>query len=95
MPESGAGVRQRGPKKKSAAGSPGVGSGSEDELIVSRVSTPAPPTPVKSELPYKLGLAVVTILAIFTRFYKIHYPDEVVFDEVHFGKVRPLVRLCS
>ncbi|ORY05207.1 glycosyltransferase family 39 protein [Basidiobolus meristosporus CBS 931.73] len=31
-------------------------------------------------------LAVLTVLAFATRFYKIHEPNEVVFDEVHFGK---------
>lgn len=33
-----------------------------------------------------IALVSITALALFTRFYKIHYPDEVVFDEVHFGK---------
>lgn len=36
---------------------------------------------------YRLALVVLTILAFITRFYKISYPNEVVFDEVHFGKV--------
>ncbi|KAK9765558.1 Dolichyl-phosphate-mannose--protein mannosyltransferase 4 [Basidiobolus ranarum] len=31
-------------------------------------------------------LALVTVLAFATRFYKISEPNEVVFDEVHFGK---------
>ncbi|KAI9229432.1 MAG: glycosyltransferase [Piptocephalis tieghemiana] len=31
-------------------------------------------------------LAVVTILAFITRFYMLHQPGKVVFDEVHFGK---------
>jgi dolichyl-phosphate-mannose-protein mannosyltransferase len=35
---------------------------------------------------YRLALVVLTILAFITRFYKISYPNEVVFDEVHFGK---------
>ncbi|GAB7365888.1 hypothetical protein MBLNU230_g7218t1 [Neophaeotheca triangularis] len=35
---------------------------------------------------YKLGLAVVTILAFVTRFWGITHPNQVVFDEVHFGK---------
>jgi hypothetical protein len=34
----------------------------------------------------RIALAIVTALAFFTRFYKLHHPDEVVFDEVHFGK---------
>lgn len=39
-----------------------------------------------AEIYYKLSLAVVTILALATRFWMIHNPGEVVFDEVHFGK---------
>ncbi|KAH7105757.1 glycosyltransferase family 39 protein [Auriculariales sp. MPI-PUGE-AT-0066] len=34
----------------------------------------------------RILLAVLTSLAFFTRFYKISHPDQVVFDEVHFGK---------
>ncbi|KAH0096519.1 dolichyl-phosphate-mannose--protein mannosyltransferase, partial [Aureobasidium melanogenum] len=35
---------------------------------------------------YKLALAVITLLAFATRFYAIAHPNQVVFDEVHFGK---------
>ncbi len=42
---------------------------------------------VSSEWDYKLALGVITILAFVTRFYGISHPDQVVFDEVHFGKV--------
>jgi len=34
----------------------------------------------------KTAAIILTILAIFTRFYKISEPAQVVFDEVHFGK---------
>ncbi|KAG5461206.1 MAG: Dolichyl-phosphate-mannose-protein mannosyltransferase-domain-containing protein [Olpidium bornovanus] len=34
----------------------------------------------------RILLAVITVLAILTRFWKIHEPAQVVFDEVHFGK---------
>lgn len=37
---------------------------------------------------YKAALAVITVLAFVTRFWGITHPDQVVFDEVHFGKVR-------
>lgn len=40
-----------------------------------------------NELEYKIGLAIITILAFATRFWGISHPAEVVFDEVHFGKV--------
>jgi dolichyl-phosphate-mannose-protein mannosyltransferase len=43
---------------------------------------------VTSEWDYKLGLLVTTILSFITRFWGISHPNEVVFDEVHFGKVR-------
>ncbi|KIY49959.1 glycosyltransferase family 39 protein [Fistulina hepatica ATCC 64428] len=34
----------------------------------------------------RIVAAVLTALAFFVRFYKINSPDQVVFDEVHFGK---------
>lgn len=40
----------------------------------------------KSDWDYKLALAVITVLAFVTRFWGISHPDQVVFDEVHFGK---------
>lgn len=39
-----------------------------------------------SELDYKIAFAVITILAFISRFWGISHPNEVVFDEVHFGK---------
>ena len=45
------------------------------------------PEAVKSEWDYKLALAIITVLAFITRFWGIGHPNEVVFDEVHFGKV--------
>lgn len=41
----------------------------------------------QSEWDYWLAMTVLTVLAFATRFYRIDYPNEVVFDEVHFGKV--------
>lgn len=41
------------------------------------------------ERDYKLVLLIITLLAFVTRFWGISHPNEVVFDEVHFGKVRP------
>ena len=41
-----------------------------------------------SQWDYRLALLIITIMAFATRFYGISHPNEVVFDEVHFGKVR-------
>ena len=45
------------------------------------------PDAVKTEWDYKVALAIITVLAFITRFWGIGHPNEVVFDEVHFGKV--------
>ena len=42
---------------------------------------------VTSEWDYKVAVTIITILAFVTRFWGISHPDQVVFDEVHFGKV--------
>lgn len=42
---------------------------------------------ITSEWDYKLALTIITGLAFLTRFWGIGHPNEVVFDEVHFGKV--------
>ncbi len=39
------------------------------------------------EWDYRIALSIITILAFITRFWGISHPNEVVFDEVHFGKV--------
>jgi dolichyl-phosphate-mannose-protein mannosyltransferase len=39
------------------------------------------------EWDYRIALALITLLAFVTRFWGISHPNEVVFDEVHFGKV--------
>ena len=44
-----------------------------------------------NERDYKFALLVITVLAFVTRFWGISHPNEVVFDEVHFGKVRRVV----
>lgn len=42
---------------------------------------------VTSDWDYKIALVIITILAFISRFWGISHPNEVVFDEVHFGKV--------
>jgi len=92
MSDSPPGVRQRASKKKGAAQAvlnPGSGPNSEDELLSKKqkVSAPAPGAFGHAQGPFRIWLFLLTIAAIFTRFYKISHPKEVVFDEVHFGKV--------
>jgi len=43
----------------------------------------APNTPEKT---WNIALLIIGVLSFITRFYKINEPDQVVFDEVHFGK---------
>lgn len=43
-------------------------------------------SPPDSTNTYNLWMYAVTLLALAVRFYKLSYPREVVFDEVHFGK---------
>jgi dolichyl-phosphate-mannose-protein mannosyltransferase len=42
------------------------------------------------EWDYRIAITVITFLAFLTRFWGISHPNEVVFDEVHFGKVDQL-----
>ncbi|KAI9879475.1 MAG: hypothetical protein M1830_008434 [Pleopsidium flavum] len=77
-------IRQRGGQnvKKThvtSAATPDDGSNS----LVKRVKQSAG---VGSERDYKVALLVITVLAFITRFWGIGHPDQVVFDEVHFGK---------
>lgn len=64
----------------------------------STISTPEPEvkrlakgaqkkTKVDNERDYKIAFVIITVLAFVTRFWGISHPNEVVFDEVHFGKV--------
>ncbi|KAM3074859.1 Dolichyl-phosphate-mannose--protein mannosyltransferase 4 [Clarireedia jacksonii] len=39
-----------------------------------------------AEWDYRIALFAITVLAFVTRFWGISHPNEVVFDEVHFGK---------
>ena len=72
-------LRKRGGKKEASPGPSDVSSPYPNN----QGATPKP----QSEWDYRLAITVLTVLAFITRFYRISYPDEVVFDEVHFGKV--------
>lgn len=69
-----------------------VGGVSDVELEVIKDTNIAPlkvkATGPGKELDHKIALSIITILAFVTRFWGISHPNEVVFDEVHFGKVR-------
>ena len=83
-----AGVRQRGGKDKKRGTTPqpdGLTNGTASDKLegVKRGAKDA----VTNDWDYKLAFAVITVLAFVTRFYGISHPNQVVFDEVHFGKV--------
>ena len=79
-------VRQRGQKDKKAATSASTPPKTDGDLNGILKDTKLPEV-VTSEWDYKLALGVITLLAFITRFWGIGHPNEVVFDEVHFGKV--------
>lgn len=76
------GLRQRhvaGSKQRN-----GTASNVEDEIDkLAKAKAPS----AGNDIEYKVALFVITLLAFVTRFWGISHPDEVVFDEVHFGKV--------
>ena len=80
-------VRQRGQKDKKQSASPSTSSKTDGDLNGILKDTKLPEA-VTSEWDYKLALGLITLLAFITRFWGIGHPNEVVFDEVHFGKVR-------
>lgn len=59
----------------------------QDERLDDLVKRAKQSTNKVSEWDYKSALMVITVLAFITRFWGIGHPDQVVFDEVHFGKV--------
>lgn len=63
---------------------------SSDAEVDKLVKAAAKPPSAGSERDYKIVFTVITALAFLTRFWGISHPNEVVFDEVHFGKVRLL-----
>lgn len=83
-PSPAPGLRQRGGKRDEAVPSP---SPQASQAKVSSSKSKDKSAPKQSQWDYKLAIVVLTILAFATRFWKISFPDQVVFDEVHFGKV--------
>lgn len=84
------GLKQRGgqnqstKKRATTPGADGAVDKASDYLDQVQKQTKAT---VQNDWEYKLALAVITLLAFATRFYGITHPNQVVFDEVHFGKV--------
>ncbi|GJN73292.1 hypothetical protein PLIIFM63780_007354 [Purpureocillium lilacinum] len=76
-------LRQRNAPVKKGADSPGVAPEHElDKLAKFAMQKNV----ADGEREHKVALSLITILAFVTRFWGISHPNEVVFDEVHFGK---------
>lgn len=79
-------LKQRGPKKRGTTPIPEILQNGDNDAFLDQTQKQVLES-AKSDWDFKIAFAVVTILAIITRFYGISHPDQVVFDEVHFGKV--------
>ncbi|KAL1583604.1 hypothetical protein WHR41_07746 [Cladosporium halotolerans] len=79
------GLRQRGGGKRGATDIDSTKAQDAASNAVNQFKGNAQET-VQREWDYKLALVVITILAFVTRFWGISHPNQVVFDEVHFGK---------
>ncbi|KAF2705316.1 glycosyltransferase family 39 protein [Pleomassaria siparia CBS 279.74] len=88
------GVRQRKDKKRPTTPNPDSVAATASEKVSEKLSEIVGRVPKRdfrsqhngSEWDYKLAITIFTILAFITRFWGISHPNEVVFDEVHFGK---------
>ncbi|KAK7542885.1 protein O-mannosyl-transferase 1 [Phyllosticta citribraziliensis] len=80
-------VRYRGKDKPKRSATPSLENSSADSSDADKVKAkPSPSNGLGREWDYKLAITVITALAFITRFWNISHPDQVVFDEVHFGK---------
>lgn len=77
-------LRQRGGQKDKVKSNGKVADQGEEYLSSVAESSKAE---ASTQWEYKVALAVITVLSFITRFWGISHPNEVVFDEVHFGKV--------
>ena len=80
-------VRHRGPQKDKTHQSKANGKIEKSDDILDKAIASTKHA-ITSQWDYKVALGVITLLAFITRFWGISHPNEVVFDEVHFGKVR-------
>ncbi|KAI4269930.1 MAG: hypothetical protein LQ337_006996 [Flavoplaca oasis] len=76
-------VRQKGNQSTKKTGASTATDTVKDEFQAAQESAKSA---VTSEWDYKLALFLITTIAFITRFWGINHPNEVVFDEVHFGK---------
>ncbi|KJZ78382.1 hypothetical protein HIM_02420 [Hirsutella minnesotensis 3608] len=76
-------LRQRNVLSKKSTGSPGYASDDEFDKLDKAILRAQDSRP---ERDHQIALTLITILAFITRFWGISHPNEVVFDEVHFGK---------
>ncbi|KAL1609193.1 Dolichyl-phosphate-mannose--protein mannosyltransferase 4 [Nothophoma quercina] len=85
-----AGVRQRAAKdskkRSTTPNPPSAEVVSEKAANFLEKAKPYKPRQKQPEWDYKVAIAIMTALAFITRFWGISHPDQVVFDEVHFGK---------
>ena len=87
-------VRHRGPavvaqkKSKDSTVVPGQPTNKQKDIRELDALVKANSKKGSSQWDYKLAITIITLLAFATRFWGISHPNEVVFDEVHFGKVR-------
>ncbi|KAF1941593.1 PMT-domain-containing protein [Clathrospora elynae] len=79
-------VRQRNTKDRKRPVSPNPEALSEKVAIVLEKVKPYRAVQQGREWDYKLAITIITVLAFISRFWGIRHPDQVVFDEVHFGK---------
>jgi dolichyl-phosphate-mannose-protein mannosyltransferase len=57
------------------------------EAELDKLAKETQPPPIGSDRDYRSAFFFITLMAFVTRFWGISHPKEVVFDEVHFGKV--------
>ena len=81
-------MRQRAAREKSKINGKADALESEFDNVVAKVKQEA-----SKDWDYKVALGVIGLLSFATRFTGISHPNEVVFDEVHFGKVRKLYKM--
>jgi dolichyl-phosphate-mannose-protein mannosyltransferase len=77
-------IRHRGPQKDKVKAN-GKAADQDSNFLDDIVQTGK--EAVSTQWEYKLALGIITVLSFITRFWGISHPNEVVFDEVHFGKV--------